>query len=465
MKEEQVLEKVTNYLKTRGCPITRKEFKIKDRVIDMVGYTINKDGELHPEVVVEVTKNTKSKSRKQNMVNSNAQHMNTDYALLVLYNEEEIERYIWYKDFLPAYEEPQFESFYDYIVKKEDIIKIMYSANNSLRKMYSPTQSSIIFLQHFLIRKYLNDKKLLDKWLELSIENMKEYYQMAHKYYELPTNKRFIELKEQIFRELLYIIKDLSPVSEAYLDIFLEINEKDIKIHGHSTTRNFVDIYTSVIKTLNITNGNIIDITSGLGFTLLKVAKESNFQKTVGIEISPDAYWQSRVLTIISGQEDVEIINHDSLIYKSDTTYNLTMSEPPINLVGEPDNIDYQDYELLKETKRKRVNYTGLFIEKAINITEDNGYIVTVVSEGVLFTRKNKKLRDLILKKTIIKGIIRMPSTTMRPYTSVRLNILILQKKSKSDPTPENFFVGDIENMEQIDMIIGQFNNWIRKEE
>jgi len=71
-----------------------------------------------------------------------------------------------------------------------------------------------------------------------------------------------------------------------------------------------------------------------------------------------------------------------------------------------------------------------LFLQKMIKITKPNGFICTIIDEGILNTQSMIDIRKYIVKTCFIEAIIHLPYVTFEPnYARVSTSILLLKKK------------------------------------
>ena len=103
-------------------------------------------------------------------------------------------------------------------------------------------------------------------------------------------------------------------------------------------------------------------------------------------------------------------------------------------------------------------------IEQSLNLAEPGGFIITLVPEGTLFSSgPSSLLRDLIKERAIVEGIISLPSHTMKPFTGVKVSLLVLRKKKGVTETTKELFLGNPKSVEDIPSVIEEFHNWRRK--
>jgi len=460
-------KKVESYLKELGCSFVKDEpVNTSERILDridknkmMFGFSIDEEGNTKTEVVVLITE--KSDMEKQRYLFNIAKYVRTDYALLAIDKGNDKFDYYWFdvESSLPINEAPEFSSVSEYFLNSEDITSVFWQAANILRGIMSADNYNEIILHLLLTRSYLNEKNEINKWLDLDLDQINEILKDALNYYKFESSFRFNEINNKDLKKLLSKMSNLPPTSHVYNDVILSLMLKgrDSQRNENGTSKKFKNLLVDIVKSIDTTPEKIADLTAGYGFTLREIAKIHDSSKLLGVEINVKVVNYNKILNVITGLENINVLNEDSLAYNFKDKFDLISIRPPFGRMGKKDkNYDF------KVLRRSRRNLSDAFIEQAINLTKKNGYIIAVVTEGTLFTRKSKILREIILEKTNVKGLIRLPNRTF-PETAIKTTVLVLQKKKKGDKEPEKFFVGDIEDLKDTDELIKSFQNFIKK--
>ncbi|AOY74703.1 N-6 DNA methylase [Clostridium formicaceticum] len=460
-KHEKVAKDLRTYLQNKGCSIIQEEVKTKNYIADMVGFTISEKGKLTPEVVVEIT--TTVNPNKQRQLFTISKQFGAKYALLVVLGEEEKKYWFDAVTSLPV-EEPTFKSHSRYLLRNEDIENNLFKCFDILRGSLRPFEQIKLVLSMLLVRKYLLDIDNLEHWGNLGKESLTEVLYSASTYYALGKTDKIENISEKALHKLIAEMEQLPPVKEEYPNIFMGFVERlsSRDVGAYATTRKLNDIVTKLISTLNIRSGKAIDLAAGFGFQLFSAMKEVKVDEFIGIEINEEISELTNILRLIGGYVGSKIIVDDGLQIKNDNTYTLVSFEPPIGSVALGNK--YIDFKITNEGKRRRIDYSELFIEKAIELAEGKGYIVAVVPEGILFSSSSELVRKLILDKTIVKAVISLPEHIKSPYTGIKLSILVLQKKANENEEGVEFFAGKIDSLEDVDEVAGAFKKWNVKE-
>lgn len=460
-------KKVESYLKELGCSFVKDEpVNTSEKILGkidknkmMFGFSIDEEGNTKTEVAVLVTE--KSDMEKQRYLFNIAAYVRTDYALLAIDKGNNKLDYYWFdvESSLPINEAPEFSSASEYFVKSEDIAGVFWQTANILRNISSADDYHEFIIHLLLTRSYLDEKNEISKWFDLDLDQINNVLEEALNHYEIESSFRFKDINDNELKSLLYKMSNLPPKSKVYNDAILSLMAKGRASQGneHGTSKKFKDVLVDIVKSIDINPDKIADLTAGYGFTLRDLAIINDKSKVLGVEINEGVANYNKILNVINGLGNIDLLNEDSLAYDFKDKFDLISIRPPFGMRGKRDK-NY-DFEVLNRSRR---NLSDAFIEQAINLTKENGYIIAVVTEGTLFTRKSKVLREIILEKTNVKGLIRLPNRTF-PETAIKTTVLVLQKKKKSDKNPEKFFAGDIEDLKETDELIKSFQKFVKK--
>lgn len=109
--------------------------------------------------------------------------------------------------------------------------------------------------------------------------------------------------------------------------------------------------------------------------------------------------------------------------------------------------IDYDERKILKDKFKAiatKETYT-LFLYNAIQLLEENGILVFIIPETFLYLHSHTKLRQYLLKNTLIKELV-IFSSSFFPYINFgygRLSIITLQKKELINNPEHQFTLSD----------------------
>ena len=76
-----------------------------------------------------------------------------------------------------------------------------------------------------------------------------------------------------------------------------------------------------------------------------------------------------------------------------------------------------------------------IFLERMMQLLQNGGRCGVIVPDGVLFgsSKAHKQLRQLLLEKCQLEGIVSMPSGVFRPYAGVSTAVLIFTKGGRTE--------------------------------
>lgn len=461
--EEKKMEEVLSYLKSRGIEITKTDYGKGTARPDLVGFIVDESGELVKTAAIELKAKAEVDVNTQKLLIRSAKKLNCQYALLSVYDESELQK-IWFdtETFLPV-TEPRFESHSNYIQSKKDIRQYIYRSLDALKGNVMNHDHLRIITILLFVRKYLEDSSTLND-ADLSKENVISLLEKAKNHYGIEMLQGIEKLDEKTINRVLEVMENLPPTSEHYYEAIISIveNSRSREMGMYATPQKLVDTVTGIVNTIN-PSGVALDLACGLGLLMKKILNNSDIKRFVGIELNKEIFSLAKVLTIISGTKDVEILNLDALNLEEKEQYDLICFEPPMGpqVIGS----EYPGYFVNGGGKRRRVDYSEVFIEKAINLLKIKGFIVAIVPEGILFTSQSELVRKLILDKTVVRAVISLPETINNPFSGIKLSVLILQKKDKDNMSSKEFFAGKIESLdEDKEEVISALKNWIQKE-
>ena len=130
---------------------------------------------------------------------------------------------------------------------------------------------------------------------------------------------------------------------------------------------------------------------------------------------------------LLHGVDNPNISYRDSLSEQNTDVekYSLVLANPPFK-----GSLDYEavSADLLKITKTKKTEL--LFLALFLRILKKGGRAAVIVPDGVLFgsSKAHKQIRQEIIDKNKLDGVISMPSGVFKPYAGVSTAILIFTK-------------------------------------
>lgn len=193
--------------------------------------------------------------------------------------------------------------------------------------------------------------------------------------------------------------------------------------------------FNSLIKKNDLT---ILEPACALAQFLIEIKKNieltSKNSKFIGVEINSLIvnYFQH-----IKYKHNIEIINEDFLLWKTDMLFDLIIGNPPYGIPANshhyPIRVDDETKDLYKqsfETWFGKYNLYGAFIEKSIKLLKPNGQLIFIVPATFLILDEFKKLREYLAQNGNT-SLIYMGPNVFKPEADVASIIINFQKENK----------------------------------
>jgi hypothetical protein len=475
IEHSKIKNEITKYLKEVGCTIVRSDVDVNIRNrrarADLVGFIIDENGKSIPKVVVEIK--TKPDPSSQQQLYEYSKALDCPYALLVVNKDK-----YWFdgQTLLPILEAPKFKSESRYI---EDAAEIKKQLAQSLKLLLSesliPVTKGISFLASgLLIRSYLEQSPDHDisEWMEIRTENRyQDLLEEAITCFSIEGDL-LIDNFPITVEHWITLLSEIPPfhksLGEALLSLIHDVLAKEAKNGEYVSPQHIRNAFKEIIEGLEINGERAIDFAAGYSSISFDIYANDllNVKSFRGFEIVPEICGIAQVISIVSGFKHLKYVCADSLLLQGDEhneKYSLVVVDPPLG--GKAmDNVEYDRFEITRRYRNARTS--DLMIEQALNLAEPGGYIVALVPEGTLFASgPSSFIRDLIKERAIVEGIISLPSHTMKPFTGVKVNILILRKKQEVKETAKELFLGKPKGVDEIEEVIKAFHQWRNKEE
>jgi type I restriction enzyme M protein len=175
---------------------------------------------------------------------------------------------------------------------------------------------------------------------------------------------------------------------------------------------------------------------------------------------------------LLHGIENPNLDDKDSLSESNagmKEKYTLVLANPPFK-----GSLDYESVEsgLLKTVKTKKTEL--LFLALMLRSLKVGGRCAVIVPDGVLFGSSNahKALRQEIIDKHQLEGVISMPAGVFRPYAGVSTAVLIFTKTGKGgtsdvwfyDMTADGYTLDDKRQITDKNDIPDIISNWKQRD-
>jgi type I restriction enzyme M protein len=146
---------------------------------------------------------------------------------------------------------------------------------------------------------------------------------------------------------------------------------------------------------------------------------------------------------LLHGVENPDVRYRDSLSQDhagEEEKYTLVLANPPF-----AGSLDYEQCakDLLQVVKTKKTEL--LFLALFLRLLKPGGRAAVIVPDGVLFGSSNahKALREMLVEKQKLEGVISLPSGVFRPYAGVSTAILVFTKTNSGGT--DNVWFYDLE--------------------
>jgi len=168
-----------------------------------------------------------------------------------------------------------------------------------------------------------------------------------------------------------------------------------------------------------------------------------------GTEIAPHLAKACKINMYIHGDGKTGVYKQDGLVnygeIKEDK-FNLVLTNPPFGGVVNKEDL-LESFELGKGHKRQLKEV--LFLERCINLAKAGGTIGIVLPDGILTNSSLQYVRDFILDKCKIIGVISLPNHAFATSgAGVKTSIMFLQKKEEGkDYSNYDIFMAEAEHV------------------
>ena len=161
-----------------------------------------------------------------------------------------------------------------------------------------------------------------------------------------------------------------------------------------------------------------------------KLRKHFHERMFHGFDFDPTMLRIGSMNMTLHGVDSPDISYRDSLAEehgKDAGKYSLILANPPF-----AGSLDYEstakDLQQIVKTKKTELLFLALFLR----LLKTGGRAAVVVPDGVLFGSSNahKSLREMLVEKHKLEGVVKLPSGVFKPYAGVSTAILFFTKTS-----------------------------------
>ncbi|WP_148629639.1 N-6 DNA methylase [Bacillus sp. E214] len=269
--------------------------------------------------------------------------------------------------------------------------------------------------------------------------------------------------------EILDLINFTSMNPYELLDILIDIFNSYNKF---GVSKWLADFMVRLSKVNN--KSDIWDICNINGNLLAAIIHNSNGSSQPNlVEINPDiqsALW-SKIKQILFGY-NVQSLNYhyfskdvfDSLPKPSNIITIPHFSKKPFR-----EDLNYSFLPNIQDVDLVNCKSEDIYLQSAMNTIKENGRIVMLVPDSLLFSNNKKKIRMELFHNLKITAIISIGSKAFHPYSNVKSSILVLDKINIVEPYEifmaliDELPIKDSYNSLELDQpshVINEFENW-----
>ena len=172
-----------------------------------------------------------------------------------------------------------------------------------------------------------------------------------------------------------------------------------------------------------------------LGDLLKPRERKSIMQNINGYDISPDYIRIGLANMYLHGFLEPKLKEYDTLSSDEywNEYYDVILANPPF--MTPTQGIRPHNKFGIKSSKAE-----VLFIDYIISHLKPNGRAGIIVPDNILFDKKNKSIREKLLKNNLLWGIVSLPRGVFNPYTDAKTSILFIDKKNTSKVKKIKYF-------------------------
>jgi type I restriction system adenine methylase HsdM len=181
----------------------------------------------------------------------------------------------------------------------------------------------------------------------------------------------------------------------------------------------------------------IYDPACGTGSLLLNVSQKIDYKKIVAQEINQKMVYLARMNMLVHGMHPLnfdiqlgDVINDPQHL---GTKFDVIVSNPPMGLKRKVNNTEKDERFNQLEIKSPKISIDIATILHMLYHLEEDGVMITIVPNGVLFRGGlEKQIRKHLIDKNLIDSIISLPANLLH-NTGIPVSLLICKKNRKSN--------------------------------
>lgn len=226
---------------------------------------------------------------------------------------------------------------------------------------------------------------------------------------------------EEILKEALERLKSIDLIDNRiavfeFIDAFFEASRNEWHVPGW-----MADFMVSLIN--KDKQSDLLDLFSRNGIlTLLAYLK--GFQHVSSYYTSHKELYWIKIQQILGNRKEAEVKFEPGLL-KGDISL-VPSNRMDAVLLALPFNLKFEGSHDSDLERKGIKDGNSLFLEAALNATNNEGQVVAIVPDGFLLSGQYKKSRSFF--QSLIEAIIGLPEGAFKPYSAVKTSLVVLRK-------------------------------------
>ena len=235
------------------------------------------------------------------------------------------------------------------------------------------------------------------------------------------------------------IISVVSSHWSEYLPTLAEATTDDLKEYLYADNdRSPIGVFRTPESILDFAmgmldipdGGSFVDVGSGLGSILIRVASQTKAGAIAGLEISKEANLIARLRIDIANEQSrvkVETLNAFSA-RRDEAKYDRAYCHPPFGLKFIPDKINAFVSEMHSLPKFGiSVSTDWFFAMRTASLLKDGGRGIVILTNSAMSGKAEMNLRKYLVEQNLIHAVIELPSGLMG-YSAMPITLVVLDK-------------------------------------
>lgn len=196
----------------------------------------------------------------------------------------------------------------------------------------------------------------------------------------------------------------------------------------------------------------LVDPACGLGGLLLEAAAKGC--KVTGFDIIPTVAQIAQINLLLSSLPGKVHLKDSLQRLEMERCFDYVAVVPPFSGTVRDHRLRYFELGGSKTSQR----YSILFLELALRLVKPKGRIAILVPDGVLSSSSCGDARRFIYRRSNVKAVVKLPSSSFKPYSGVKTTLLILEREDDWKLTEEDeVFIARLKDLQKSHEIIAKF--------